>query len=96
MSTSRWRASALITLLASFVEMTWATPAEVVVANIPMIVAKMMGPDITMRLDLDRAASRLAGESWIDLPLPFCDNSCQKRFIASSLCDPLVSFMGPA
>ena len=76
--------------------MTWATPAEVVVANIPMIVAKIMGPDITRRLLLDRATSRLAGESWREFPLPFSDNSCQNRFNARSLCDPFTSFKGPA
>ena len=71
MSSPRWRASASMTLWASLTEMTWAVMAEVVVARIPMMVAKMIGPEITRRLLLKRACSVLAGEWWIELVLPF-------------------------
>ena len=95
MSILRWSASAVITLLASFTATTWAVAAEVAVANIPIIVAKIMGPEMTRRLLLDNACSILSGVSWMDVLLPFRDISCQNRFHASSLCDPIFSDIGP-
>ena len=69
-----------MTLCASLTEITWAVTADVVVDRIPIMVANIIGPEITSRLHLIRACSVLAGESWMDLVLPFSEISCKNKF----------------
>ena len=70
-SSSLWALSASMTLCTSLKNITWAVTADVVVARTPIIDANIIGPDTTSLFVLINANSWSAGESWMDLVLPF-------------------------